>query len=337
MSRNRRAARVAAGLSASVLVASTVLASAGVTERVSVDSAGNQANAPSLTFVDVAAGGRFVVFASDASNLVPGDTNGLQDVFVRDRRTGTTERASVDSFGNQANGFNAPSPGISDDGRYVAFHSDASNLIPDDTNSNTDAFVHDRVSGATERVATEAGNNMVDISGDGRYVVFDSFAPLVPDDTNEGGDVFVHDRETGATERVSVDSAGNEADTGASYVVQSLYATISANGRHVEFVSNATNLVSGDTNATWDVFVHDRQTGATERISVDSDENQSHEPRVPPSSGPAIFSYLSADGRFAAFLSSASDLFAGDTDGQQDVFVRDRLAGTTELASVDTT
>ena len=245
---------------------------------------------------------------------------------------------SIDSTGHQANGYNGSKPAISDDGRFVAFLSQATNLVTGDTNGEVDVFVHDRPTGITERVGLrQSGDDVVDISGDGRFVVFSSFAPLLPGDTNDGLDVFVYDRLTASTERVSIDSAGNEAGTGESYVVQSLHAAISANGRVVEFLSNASNLVPGDTNGTWDVFVHDRQTGVTERVSVDSNENESHEPRFPPSSGPAIFSYMNADGNLVGFVSAAPDLVSGDNDGGQDVFVRDRVAGTTELVSVDTT
>jgi archaellum component FlaF (FlaF/FlaG flagellin family) len=175
----------------------------GVTTRVSVDSAGNQANNGSLAPA-ISANGRFVAFGSLADNLVPGDTNGQTDAFVHDRRTGATERVSVDSAGNQGNNGSGGSA-ITANGRYVAFSSDADNLVPGDTNGETDAFVHDRRTGATERVSIDSagnqGNNFSGgsaISANGRFVAFWSDADnLVPGDTNGQTDAFVHDRKTG--------------------------------------------------------------------------------------------------------------------------------------------
>ena len=109
--------------------------------RVSVDSAGNQGNSFS-GFPSISADGRFVAFSSGASNLVPGDTNNTGDIFVRDRLTNTTTLVSVDSAGNQANS-DSDNPSISADGRFVAFYSDASNIVPGDTNNRDDIFVWD--------------------------------------------------------------------------------------------------------------------------------------------------------------------------------------------------
>ena len=310
-----------------------------ITERVSVDSAGGQANNGSLSPA-ISADGRFVAFASAASNLVPGDTNGGVDIFVHDRQTGATERVSVDSAGAQANNpFIFSPPAISGDGRFVAFDSAASNLVPGDTNGALDVFVHDRLTGATERVSVDSagvqGNSSSTfpaISADGRFVAFVSEASnLVAGDTNgaenafAGNDVFVRDRVTRQTERMSVDSAGGQANNN---FIES--TAISADGRVVAFVSAASNLVPGDTNGTLDVFVHDRQTGATERVSVDSAGGQANSPFLAVG-GLAI----SADGRFVAFDSLASNLVPGDTNGTLDVFVRDRQTGATERMSVD--
>jgi len=302
----------------------------GATERVSVDSAGNQGNSWS-ELPAISADGRYVAFQSYAFNLVPGDTNGA-DVFVHDRQTGVTERVSVNSAGNQANS-DSWSPAISADGRYVAFDSGASNLVAGDTNYALDVFVHDRQTGVTQRVSVDsAGNQGNDyswsefptISADGRYVAFQSHAfNLVPGDTNDASDVFVHDRLTGVTERVSVDSAGNQGNT------WSDLSAISADGRYVVFDSDASNLVSGDTNSTWDVFVHDRLTGATERVSVHSAGNEgngSSWDRINFSPYRSVVSAISADGRYVAFQSYASNLVEGDTNGANgasDVFLHD--------------
>jgi Tol biopolymer transport system component len=171
--------------------------------RVSVDSAGNQANNGSLAPA-ISANGRFVAFGSLADNLVPGDTKGQTDIFVHDRKTGATTRVSVGSAGNQGNNGSGGSA-ITANGRYVAFSSDADNLVPGDTNGETDAFVHDRRTGATERVSIDSAGDQANlpsystaISANGRFVAFWSDANnLVPGDTNGQTDAFVHDRKTG--------------------------------------------------------------------------------------------------------------------------------------------
>src|SRR6185436_5012987 len=196
----------------------------------------------------ISADGRFVAFASSASNLVAGDTNGTNDIFLRDRAAGTTVLLSVDSAGTQGNGP-SQSPAISADGHLVAFLSVASNLVPGDTNSGSDVFVRDLQSATTERVSVTsngsqvyAGGTYPSISADGAYVAFISAAPdLVAGDTNGVLDVFLRNRTSGTTERVSVGSGGVEGDD------RSGFAAISADGRYVVFQSKATNLVPGDT------------------------------------------------------------------------------------------
>ena len=288
----------------------------GAIERVSISSAGNQGNsASSMPFIS--GDGRHVAFRSVANNLVSGDTNGVQDAFVHDRQTGTTERVSIDSSGNQANGAN-DDPVLSRDGRYVAFDSLATNLVPGDTNSSTDAFVYDRQTGVTERASIDSFGNEGNgasgggyISFDGRYVLFGSSASnLVPGDTNGTTDTFVHDRQTGMTERISVDSSGNQSNN-ASYA-----SSFSGDARYVAFWGFASNLVPGDTNGWPDVFVHDLQTGTTERVSVDSGGNEGN--------GKSSFPSISGNGRFVAFASEASNLIPADTNGAEDIFVRDR-------------
>ena len=187
----------------------------GHTERISWTPDGLQPDAGSYS--SVSADGRYVAFYTPASNLVPDDTNGVFDVFVRDRFTGTVERVSVASDGTQGNDASVW-PSISADGRYVAFYTPASNLVPGDTNGEFDVFVRDMKTGVVDRVSVASdgtqGNGASvwpSISGDGRYVAFHSFASnLVPGDTNQTWDVFVHDRVTGATERMSVASGGAE-------------------------------------------------------------------------------------------------------------------------------
>jgi Tol biopolymer transport system component len=303
----------------------------GVIERISVNSNEVPGNSYSY-FPTFTSDLRYVAFSSWATNLVPGDTNGPyplgHDIFVRDRLNGTTERVSIGSLGQQAND-QSWDPAISADGRYVAFTSFAANLVAVDLNGVEDVFVRDRVSGSTELVSLDSsgaqgkdGSKCGWISADGRYVVLTSSASnLVAGDTNGSTDVFVRDRLSGTTERVSVDSSGAQANKGSDW------GMISLNGRYVAFGSYASNLVPGDTNGKVDAFVRDRQTGTTERLSLDSGGMQAD--------GDSNKPVLTPDGRFAAFQSMASNLVAGDTNGKSDIFVRDRQLGTTQRVSVD--
>src|SRR6476661_2769775 len=273
---------------------------------VSVDSAGNQGNRGS-TNPAISADGRFVAFYSEASNLVPEDTNGKPDIFVRDRLSNTTARVSVDSAGNQANSF-SNDPSISADGRFVAFTSGASNLVPGGTNNTSDIFVRDTLTNTTTRVSVDSAGNQgnrdaygASISADGRFVAFESNSSnLVPGDPNNRDEIFVRDLSTNTTTRVSVDSAGNLGN-GYSYT-----PSISADGRFVAFYSDATNLVPGDTNNTYDIFVRDTLTNTTTRVSLDSAGNQGNGYSYSPS--------ISADGRFVAFESTTSNIVPGDTN-----------------------
>ncbi len=296
------------------------------TERVSVASDGSETNLKSEDLLSISADGRFVVFGSEASNLVSGDTNFSTDVFVRDRQTDTTERVSVASDGTQGN-LDSKIPSISADGRFIVFLSTASNLVSGDTNGTWDVFMHDRQTGTTEQVSISSSGAQANrnsdrpfISADGRFVSFGSDASnLIPGDTNNTSDLFVHDRQTGTTERVSISSSGAQANG------QSDYPYISTDGRFITFISIASNLISGDTNSKWDTFVHDRQTGTTERVSISSSGAQANSDSNAPS--------ISADGRFVLFASTASNLVSDDTNGASDVFIHDRQTGTTERIS----
>jgi Tol biopolymer transport system component len=289
----------------------------GATERVSVNSAEVEANANVLTDrPSISADGRFVTFATVATNLVTGDTNGAVDVFVRDRQAGTTERVSIDSAEAQVS-FDSNGPFISADGRFVAFQSDAPALVAGDTNIASDIFVRDRQTGTTERVSVDSAEAQAtgasfypSISADGRFVAFLSVANnLVPGDTSSNLDIFVRDRLTGATEMVGIGGSGGG-------FIDDFVPAISGDGRMVAFASGANSLVAGDTNAVPDVFVKDRLTGATQRVSVDGAGGEANLDSTTPS--------ISADGRFVAFYSDATDLVAADTNTFSDVFIRDR-------------
>ena len=292
----------------------------GATTRASVDSSGAQANGNSYGFgCSLSADGRYVAFGSDATNLVPGDTNGIKDFFVRDLVAGTTERVSVDSAGVEANATTIEAE-LSADGRYVVYFSAASNLVPGDTNGVADVFLRDRAIGSTTRLSVDPagveGNGISrspSMSADGRYVAYCSWATnLVPGDANSAADVFVLDRQSGTTTIASLDSSGVEGDS------YSYYPSISADGRWVAFYSNATNLVPGDTNALPDVFVHDRHSGSTSRVSVDSGGAEGN--------GFSGWPVISGDGSIVAFMSDASNLVAGDSNAFRDVFVHERAA-----------
>ncbi|GIU84056.1 MAG: hypothetical protein KatS3mg008_0831 [Acidimicrobiales bacterium] len=299
----------------------------GVTSLVSVDRFGGPANGDSYEPM-ISPDGRFVAFTSYASDLVPGDTNGTGDVFVRDVVSGVTSLVSVDRFGGQADGSSFK-PALSADGRFVAFYSAASDLVPGDTNGAQDVFVRDVVSGVTSLVSVDrfggpadANSDRAFVSADGRFVAFESYASdLVSGDTNGVRDVFVRDVVSGVTSLVSVDRFGGPADQ------TSFGASVSADGRFVAFVSYASDLVPGDTNGAPDVFVRDVVSGVTSLVSVDRFGG--------PADGESFGASVSADGRFVAFRSSASDLVEGDTNGVIDVFVRDVVSGVTSLVSVD--
>lgn len=306
-----------------------VVAQTPVVTRVSVATGNVEANGSSAKPA-ISSDGRWVAFESGASNLAPGDTSFYSDVFVHDRQTGTTTRVSDAPGGNTAIG-DSQNAAISANGRWVAFDSYSGDLVPGDTNSAYDVFVHDRQTGTTTRVsvgpggAQTTGNGFSEsfpsISADGRWVAFASRAiNLVPNDTNTFSDVFVHDQQTGATTRVSAGPGGSQANNA------SISAAISADGRWVAFESLASNLVSGDTNGTNDVFVYDRHTGVTTLESVG----------VPNLLYGARHPSISADGRFVAFESNAP-LVTGDTNFQTDVFVRDRLTGAISRVSVSST
>jgi Tol biopolymer transport system component len=300
--------------------------------RVSVSSGGTEVNGMSRR-ATVSANGRYVAFESSASDLVIGDTNNTRDVFVHDRWAGHTIRISVASDREQGNKA-SEDPSISADGRYISFRSYATNLVKGDTNNLQDVFVHDRETGETTRVSIagdgrEASGFAHALSGDGRYVAFDSASPnLVGGDTNNASDIFVHDRRTRATTRVSVAIDGHEA-----YMNQpSLGPVISTDGRYVAFASSG--LIRSrplpSSHSTWNVFVHDREMGKTSLVSTPFDESPDFNP-VPYMVGNSFNPALSADGRYVVFDSTSNYLVRGDETPSHEIFVRDRATATTTV------
>ena len=310
-------------------LAGVALAAPGAqTKRSSVNSNGAQGNSYSSTPA-MSPDGRLVVFGSNSSNLVSGDTNGTSDIFVRDRQTHKTRRVSVSSTGAQGDGSSSAfPPTISSDGRYVTFTSIATNLVSGDTNGSEDVFVRDLKLHKTKRVSVSSsgaqGNGPSEqsiISSDGGSVIFSSRATnLVAGDTNGQDDIFVRNLKTHTTTRVSVSSTGTQSD-GASY-----NTTISADGHLVGFASDATNLVPGDANAATDAFVRDLKTHKTKLVSVSSGGVRGDALSSEPS--------ISADARYVGFASHSTNLVGGDTNAQEDVFVRDLKLDKTRRVSV---
>jgi Tol biopolymer transport system component len=364
-----------------------------ITERISITSYGGSPNGASW-WPSFNSDGRYVAFYSGGGNIVPGDTNHVYDVFVRDRLFQTVELVSLSSLGEIGNGASYE-PAISGDGRYVAFPTAATNLSPDDTNGVADIVVRDRDADLTLLVSVTPTGSVADgeslwcsVSGDGRYVAFQSSATnliegetilwpgvyvrdmvggtteyisrpsegvlaneisvkpsitpdgryvayrsyasnLVAGDTNGYSDAFLFDRNTGVTERVSVATLTGAEGNGETRS----RPAVTPDARYVVFSSVADNLVAGDTNGKYDVFIRDRNTGVTERVSVSSDEVEGDDDS---GGDAATLLAVSDDGRYVAFASIASNLVPGDTNGMWDVFVRDRTAGTTQRVSVST-
>lgn len=272
----------------------------------------------------VSGDGRFVAFHSKstfqgaypASVRPPDDDNNVTfDVFVFDISSDPRpplERVSRDSSGDEGRGDSA-SATLSDDGSAVAFHSYADDLVADDLNGSEDVFVRFRDAGVTlmaSRTPSGTPGNGDSlrpfVSGDGNFVAFRSQASdLVAGDTNGHWDIFVRDLTTDTTERISVASDGTQADH------DSFEPGLSDDGRFVVFRSMAANLVPGDANARADVFVHDRDTGATARVS---------KPVTGESDGHSYSPVISGDGAWIAFESDATNLVAEDTNDARDIF-----------------
>ncbi len=288
----------------------------GVTTLLSAAPSGQAANGGSR-YPAFSGDVRFVAFHSVATDFGPVDTNGKRDIYLRELATGAMELVSVATDGSQADG-DCSNPVLSHDGRFVVFESSASNLAPGEANGTLDVFARDRLLGITLRVSVSssgAGANgyaqLPNVSADGRFVVFNSDADnLVLGDTNFASDVFVRDLVLGLTERVSTSSAGVQAN-GYNYD-----ASISADGRWVAFPSRAINLAPGDLNGVYDIFLHDRLTGTTEIVTQGFAGDAAD--------GQALYPSISSDGRYIAFDGAATNLVPGDVNGQRDIFLRDR-------------
>lgn len=335
----------------------------GVTTLESVNPDGVKADSHSSGGV-ITPDARHIAFSSLGRNLAPGSNNGAHQVYVRDRATGAIDRLSVNGEGEAGAApgtfarADSRAPSITPDARFVAFHSRATNLVsaPDANGSGRDVFVRDRVAGVTERVSVDSdgvqhpGESFFPtISDDGRYVGFGTLS-MQPENAirfpPRESDVhqvraYVHDRATGETTLVSVASDGSPANG------YSELDAMSPDGRFIVFSSDATNLTPNSVQPqaipdcrisseegglvcrevrTWNVYVHDRETGVTERVSVSSTGKQGN--------GGSSGGRITDDGRFVTFLSGATDFVDDDTNGRADIFVHDRLTGMTERVSI---
>ncbi len=322
--------------------------------RASVTVAGVEANGPCFQPL-LSSDGRYVAFTSWATNLAASDANGSgADIFVKDLQTGVLTHASVNSAGQGGNDISAYAS-FSADGRFVTFYSYATNLVVGDTNDQTDVFLHDVVSGATERISSNNGGGFSSVSSDGRFVAFEQYGAITT--------IAVRDRLLGTTKTVSTTSNGSP--------VFSSSPVISDDGRYVAFAT-AFNLIDSDQNSSSDVYRVEVSTGKKElatpgtaahgaglqfptSMSADArfititsansysffDSNAMLDVYVADMSDGGIelmswaygavaandnsgLATISADGRYVCFLSEATNVVPNDTNGAYDVFLRDR-------------
>ncbi|MBM0274863.1 TolB family protein [Micromonospora tarensis] len=274
---------------------------------------------------DISDDGRYVAFASTSDNLVPGDTNDNTDIFVRDTETGTTTLVSAGLDGQPANDGATYTAAISGNGRYVAFTSYASNLVPGDTNNERDVFVHDRQTGSTTLVSAFAGGRQIrgsssgaTISDDGRYTAFivTSYSGDLDDQGLwlYGQVAYVHDSQLGKTTRVSP-----QADGGSDLTAYEV--AISGSGRQVAFSGSGDWI--GDGGTSTGIFVHDLTSGATVRANLPATEGEFRNGANPS---------ISRDGTKVSW-ESYEPYVPTDTNAMGDVYVRDLTADTTVLVS----
>ncbi|HWJ62150.1 MAG TPA: DUF4214 domain-containing protein [Acidimicrobiales bacterium] len=301
---------------------------AATTTRISVATDGTPGNGDSSQ-ASISFNGRYVAFRSTATNLVPGDTNGQPDVFLRDTLKKTTVRVSVAGNGAQLTGGESSKPTVSGDGTEVLFLTAATNAVAGDANGKPDAFIRNVNAGFTERISVTggeapltAGAVTASMSSNGRYVVFDSATTQIAGDTDASSDAFLRDRVLGSTEVVSIANDGSASNAPCQF------PTVSDNGRYVAFQTQATGMSPASDSAETDVFVRDRTTAKTQLASLtDGDQPGNQGGSVP---------QLSADGSRVAFGSGSTNLVSGDTNATSDLFVRDLAAGTTTRTSVKT-
>lgn len=292
-----------------------------VTELVSVNQ-GGVATGMLTTYsaTSVSADGRFVVFSSRTSDIVPNDTNSADDIFIRDREKKTTERVTMTYDGGQVIQGNFYIKAVSDDGRYILYNSDVPNIVPNDTDNSMDVFLYDREKKVTERLNQNSqgirfhggGSRM---SADARYIMIGSGEKLVPNDYNSRSDAYVKDRVKNTFELVSVSSTGQQGIYGCGGI------DMTPNGRYYLFSCEGNIL--NDAPATGNLYLRDIETKTTVRATSGVGDSWGHDAAI------------SADGRFVGYM-SASRLVAEDTNTAFDVYLYDREKKQNQLISVAT-
>jgi hypothetical protein len=288
---------------------------------------GNSTNA------SVSTDGMTIAFQSTASDLVSNDNNLSTDVFAYDARSGSTRLVSIDSTGTKSAAGTSRDPIVSADGRFVAFTSDAGDVVSTPVSRNGDVYLRDLQTSTTALVSVNRGgdrggngaSNVLGMSSDGMTILFLSEATdLVSlSDSNDQKDIFARDMRTGVTQLVSINRYGDGTPSSDSF-----HGTISANGRYVAFANIANNVLPNDSNTSSDIFLRDLAAGRTILVSAN--------PASQPSNRGAFRPSLSADGSMIAFDSISSDLTANDANGNDsDIFLRNVSTNTTTLVSLN--
>ena len=306
----------------------------GTVQLISCDSSGAQGNAVSSQ-ASLSADSRFLAFTSQANNFSETDSSANQDIYIKNLQTGQLVWASATAQNSQSNG-DSQHPSLSGNGNLVAFDSLASNLSGIDTNNKSDIFLKNLKTGELRLISTNQqgaqGNGHSShplLSSDGRWLAFESDASnLVVGDTNGKRDIFIKDLQTGLIERLNLSSNGQQ-DNGNAHL-----EAMSANGRVLAFSSDGDNLSAGDSNRQRDIFIKNRDKAGVERVSLDSAGQQAN--------GASHDADLSSDGRIVSFSSKASNLSANDNNLSEDVFVKDlqtgaiaRVSGNTQAQASD--
>ena len=289
--------------------------------RVTTDINGNPEGVAVFSRPSISDDGRFVVYHAADGDLVTGDNNGHEDVFLTDTVTGSTTRISIGHDGSQGDGRSFLAS-ISADGNFITYVSGATNILPNGT-SAWDVYVYDRNLGTTSLITigydgTNANSSSAHFSGsnqsapaisaDGRFIAFSSYASnLVPNDTNGLIDVFLYDQQTGSTSLASISNSGAQPNN------ESFWADVSDDGRYVVFNSSANNLYPGDTIARFEVFVRDMQEEDLQPLLLNSSTFTQGLNTV---SRPAI----SGDGRYVVFRSGAFGVMPNDTNNTEDIY-----------------
>jgi len=302
---------------------------------VSKNNAGTgSANGASFAY-DISADGRYIAYESSAADIVANDSNGTYDIYIYDAVTDITILASKSKLGTGTANSASKAPSLSSDGRYVTFYSSATDMASTDTDTKNDVFIYDRVTNVTALVSINTslagsgnGNSWnAKISKGANYVTFSSTSSdLVLNDTNNSTDVFLYDVTTSQITLVSKNTTGTGTGNGYSYSPM-----ISSNGQFVTYSSQASDLVSADTNANQDIFLYDSQLDSNVLVS-------SNVTGIDSANGYSTCNTISSDGRYILFSSSATNItLISNNEGPEtfDAFIYDRLSGTAVTVSTN--